>query len=878
MPEDLQTTVSKFQQLLKKFLEEDHQVVDDTCLEKLLTHLSNAETGNKLLQLQESRTFCEKSLQAYEKGVISESLLSFGLRMHGHLIGNEVFFTSQQLQESTGRIISSPRFLVTGNASIQCSFVQMASALLLHQSGVDWLSELDVWGKIHSMYEKNHSIYVGKECQKFLAEFIFKLDLEKESTQSLLELPVQSLSTTTKLNFNLAIDLLTKILQEAYLSESKELSQIFAERLETVCNELLSSDQDTVKLVKVARILALLAFSMRYDSAEDLTMLENKILSIVSRLIDTKNVSAVQMTLLQCQSYWSTLKPKLKHLVINYPLDHQIVYIQVMQLLQKDFAEIKKDCARNFLEKLCAQSTEATKFQGCRLRKLVLSSGDPQLHACRGIHSLMQMKEFMARDTSTFVFRTLMCILVQFIEASSEEFSEYQDTGFMSTTLESIIKLIDHFHFTWRDSIETTCLLTFMQELLCEPAIGPRQISQALQVMRRAIEGFMPPNLALLMNTIADTQLTNLGPQLFRCLHNTTWEVRDSALEVLCVMAQIAETKFPAFQEHLLLHKLCPLAVNMTVGDEECYVRVSALKCLHRMVAVTSFWEKCLVNERLPSLMTSILYKESEGLVRREAAAVVSAMLQCRRFSIEERERMNLVMAHAAVTDLHWEVKTNALEYWQSSIDHQMSEEGMIDGKFPSVTFSGPQRKIVTLDLKEVQSRLNRILIELARTSCLAVLLSAMHDPDLQVARKSAEILSTLQTLLKEHSLLNMEHAKTNSVSHAKATEAAPPHQNGNEKHSEQVIDGIVGQSDLALLASVCKTQLSLGDVTCERQGVAVIPAEEFLAALSTTDVSKVITEREEWLEQCSEHLNSLLTDMLESKEFQHNTNDMDCY
>ncbi|KAF4519207.1 hypothetical protein B566_EDAN013501 [Ephemera danica] len=855
MPEDLQTTVSKFQHLLKKFLEEDHQVVDDTCLEKLLTHLSNADAGNKLLQLQESRTFCEKSLQAYEKGVISESLLSFGLRMHGHLIGNEVFFTSQELRESTGRIISSPRFLVTGNASIQCSFVQMASALLSHQSGVDCLTELDAWGKIHSMYEKNHSIYVSKECQNFLSEFIFKLDLEKESTLSLLELCLQSLSTSTKLNFNLAIDLVTKMLQAAFLSDSKQVPQILAERLEKECNELLSSHQDTEKLVKVARVLALLAFAMR--SAEDLPLLETKILDIVSRLIDAKNISAVQMTLLQCQSYWSTLKPKLKHLVINSPLDHQLVYIQVMQLLQKDFAEIRKDCARNFLEKLCAQSTEATKHQGCRLRKLVLSSGDPQLHACRGIHSLMQMKEFMSRETSTFVFRTLMCILVQFIEASSEEFSKYQATGFMSTTLESTMRLIDHFHFTWRDSIETTCLLTFMQELLCEPVIAPRQVSQVLQVMRRSIEGFMPPNLALLINTIQDTQLSNLGPQLFRCLHNTTWEVRDSALEVLSVMAQIADTKFPAFQEHLLQHKLCPLAVSMAVGDEECYVRVSALNCLHRMVAVASFWEKCLVDERLPALMTSILYQESEGLVRREAAAVVSSMLQCKRFSVEERERMNLVMAHAAVSDLHWEVKTNALDYWQSSIDHQMSEEGMLDGKFPSVTFSGPQRKIVTLDLKEVQSRLHRILTELARTSCLAVLLSAMHDPDLQVARKAAEILSSLQTLLREHSLLNMEHVT--------ATEAAAPHQNGTEAHSEQVIDGIVGQSDLALLASVCKAQLSLGDVTCERQRVAVISAEDFLAALATTDVSRVIGERAEWLEQCSEHLDSLLTDMLDN-------------
>jgi hypothetical protein len=447
--------------------------------------------------------------------------------------------------------------------------------------------------------------------------------------------------------------------------------------------------------------------------------------------------------------------------------------------LQKNFSDIKKDCARNFCEKLCSQTSEATKSQGCRLRQLILSSGQPHLHACRSIHSLVQMKDFMARvssifilktyfkflmflfqETAIFVFRTLMCKLVQFIEANTEEINEFQDTGLFSTTLESVITLIDHFHFTWRESIETTCLLTFMQELLCEPALRQKQTSQLLQIMRRSIEGFMPPNLALLMNTLDDTSLQNLGPQLYRCLHNVTWEVRDSALEVLSVMSQIANDKFPAFQDHLLLHKLCPQAVIMASADEESYVRVSALNCLYHMVAVQSFWEKCLINEMLPALMTKILCQESEGLVRREAASVVSAMLRFKRFTPDECERMNQVMASAVVTDLHWEVKIQAIEYWQHSINQKMSEEGMIDGTFPTVTFSGPKRKIVTLDTKEIQSRLQRILAELSRTRCLAVLLSAVHDPDLQVARKAAELLSTLQKLLAEYSLLSTKHAK----------------------------------------------------------------------------------------------------------------------
>jgi len=66
--------------------------------------------------------------------------------------------------------------------------------------------------------------------------------------------------------------------------------------------------------------------------------------------------------------------------------------------------------------------------------------------------------------------------------------------------------------------------------------------------MRRALEDFLPPNLALLTNTLEGSPLKNIGAQLFKCMHSTSWEVRDSALEVVAVVATISADKFPAFQ------------------------------------------------------------------------------------------------------------------------------------------------------------------------------------------------------------------------------------------------------------------------------------------------------------------------------------------
>jgi len=49
----------------------------------------------------------------------------------------------------------------------------------------------------------------------------------------------------------------------------------------------------------------------------------------------------------------------------------------------------------------------------------------------------------------------------------------------------------------------------------------------------------MPPNLALLIDS--DSHTNEIGPTLFKRLHDPNWEVKDSVLEVLNTIAMISE-------------------------------------------------------------------------------------------------------------------------------------------------------------------------------------------------------------------------------------------------------------------------------------------------------------------------------------------------
>nr|CAD7195770.1 unnamed protein product [Timema douglasi] len=95
------------------------------------------------------------------------------------------------------------------------------------------------------------------------------------------------------------------------------------------------------------------------------------------------------------------------------------------------------------------------------------------------------------------------------------------------------------------------------------------------------------------------------------------------------------------------------------------------------------------------------------------------------RYSVQDMYRKPVedeiyqAMTIAATSDLYWEVKVNVLSFWEKVIEQQMSDQGMIDGVFPNVTFSKENRKIVTLTSEVIKLRLNKALEELARLGCL---------------------------------------------------------------------------------------------------------------------------------------------------------------
>lgn len=114
--------------------------------------------------------------------------------------------------------------------------------------------------------------------------------------------------------------------------------------------------------------------------------------------------------------------------------------------------------------------------------------------------------------------------------------------------------------------------------------------------------------------------------------------------------------------------------------------------------------------------------------MRKEAANVLTELYVNQKVTPCLNEMMYMVMSTAAMDDLHWEVQLAALEFWRHAIKFQLSDRGMIDGKFPSVTFSKEKRKIIVLNDREIEKILISIMNDLSANGCLTVLHKCLNE------------------------------------------------------------------------------------------------------------------------------------------------------
>jgi hypothetical protein len=292
-----------------------------------------------------------------------------------------------------------------------------------------------------------------------------------------------------------------------------------------------------------------------------------------------------------------------------------------------------------------------------------------------------------------------------------------------------------------------------------------------------------------------------------------------------------------------------------------------------------------------------VLRNNQEGIVRKEACNLLCEIYQNEKLTPSFKQTLYDHMTSSAINDFYWEVQLAALKFWRVAIKSFLADQGMLDGAFPPVTFSRTSRKIVILNEAEVQKRIIKTLEELASVGCLTALLKLVNnDTEVEIMDAALAIAEELFTILLKYKvpdaiksqadepkivedlLFNIKENVFESSEIAHKMEAET-----SKSSADNIIDGILNEDDINLLADLYKKQMHLQKqeqeiVTAPRLRL-LKPASPYLFVtfMNNNKCKTIIQEKRKWKDGIRS-VSSLLDDVLGLYEVTNEANSLDCY
>ncbi|XP_015186913.1 PREDICTED: uncharacterized protein LOC107071944 isoform X2 [Polistes dominula] len=946
-------TDKKLLEVLEIFLSPNYNITSVTYLDLLLTHIEELLNKQASLNQRHYEVLHKWVLQALNtwdsNSKPSRPIIIFTLKLVGIVASNELDFHQWQRYNVYEKLCSiiqpSDEHL---SASVIIAYTQMLSNLIKHESGRKWVLHSGVWKDIVKCAHKNYTMYITHESQKFLWTLLLH---EQENIPICMEIISAIADPLVKNSYNSqthqtledsyldeneflcnTLGLITSIFENTlFISMDSNIPDFFEElyELEMRVKALFEACIGTRFLQHVHKLLLLLLFlKLKRGIRSDTKAIDNDVWQkfnygicyISMMLLSKKYIVELIKTNKFLMIYWKKLRTLCEFtLPEQHKFEHQAIVLMILPLcicVRKD--HIQNELFDMFINKIFDVTCMPVQRLLYNIRDVIWKSDLPLENICKiSIDLLLEITNIMDRDVAVITFQTLCHILKNYLPnvrdgmkicSSSESSKTNLPDNSRKITYKSILEgdpivdnpillasllnglavITEKFKLKWQECVETICLLSLAQGILNHQGILPMLCVKALKVCKLAIQNFMPPNLALLVDS--DSHMNEIGPTFYKRLHDPNWEVRDSVLEVLNTIAIISEDKYPAFQDFLLSNQFVELAIDIALTDGESYVRASALIFISSTIRIKKLWDEKLSFFNFPDIIIKLYNNETEGIVRREAVILMKELYIYRKWK-NTISCISEVMSVAAIFDLHWEVKISALEFWKHFIKSHLSDQGMLDGSFPNVTFSKEQRKIVALDENEIKRRLNKALDELARQNCLGVLLVTLKDDsDFEVCKASAMIINKLKTFLLKYkindSLLEISSPKDSAVidnSYVKHVQQDAPSVQLEKQpsNSHNIIDEIVNTNDAKLLANVYSNNSQENDnENTEKKMlkyISRVTKQDFLDVVFNSDIDTYIEEKSQWLKGYTNSLESILDDILTMHK-QGDVNSMDCY
>lgn len=834
------------------------------------------------------------------------------------------------------------------NHSLRVAYMEFALALVSHASGFNWILEAEVWKKIVSFKTNTVTIFVVRLMYKFAADFLWKLnDLGDEVHLNLviefLWKPIHEFDLLNMVSFTMDQEMedeisntIEPVLQmllcvitrkERFRERTLILDILIKDGMITklyVLYEKIRKEQLSLIVSKLLCYLIVLRVFQIKPVAPDVVytiddFIELKVFffNTMQNLLQRRNVALLLDFCCMCNLIWSLICKDLD-LVLDMngkkiELQQQMLLICLMPVYvfinydSENGKCVEDERINEYLFMLLNKTCEHTARLAYGIRDLMFENDTLGL-ILHSVKKLTCLKGLLSDNQANLVFQALFFVLRDYdptdpcgsqgppVERPLEKLEDSEQKVLVMTyVMDTVLWLVKHHNINWHASLEVICLNTIVHNILMKRAnLTCKFVVAALNVMTMTVRKFLPPNLSLLMESKPGSAMYDIGKLIYIKMHDMHWEVRDSALELLHCCTEIAYIKFPPIQKQIAENKLINLALTIAFNDYQPYVQVSAFKCVGSAIRVCSMWD--LMKEEHTNLLedlVTVLRDSQEGIVRKEVCNVLCEIYQNVKLAPSFKQILYDHMASTAMGDFHWEVQMSALKFCKIVIQSFLTDQGMLDGTFPPVTFSRETRKIVNLNETEIQRRLLKVLDELAAVGCLTVLLKLIHDDnEVDVMDAALAIAQDLFGILHRYKVPDI--IKTHVDDPRTVAELVcdikeePVHiedemEAENSARSDNVIEGILNADDMNLLADIYKKQMNLQNeqpVSIASPKIKLLRTASpslFVNFMNGNNCKALIQSKREWKDGIR-NVSSLLDDVLGLYQEKEDFNSLDCY
>jgi hypothetical protein len=591
---------SKINRLLEKLLESKCEIEIEGHLNKLLVTFSQQEAKeveSALIALPIFAEWLRRAVRTWSAARVTPptGVASFTMNLAALLSKNEETFCSLNNNNFFIKLVNVLKARQNGVAlSVKLSYIKLLSSFLEHKSGMELMIACNFWENVFQFSLTDQDEDLRKESTMFMSKLLEStIDCDEDFCDEIVKrkmLPLgENVYRSIKASTDLADDsdevaskhlkptlkLMGDILKyflEAMLfgQEDYRIALLFLKNFlqEERISDFMMMAQLKCLVFDVRKIMFIMRFLELYvkfvTNSVSTDSLDATVCGVKKDFILNVSKCNHQDSIDFCnfgQFYWRLIETKIPMTRISktecFPLSNQFL---ILMLMPQCCVTLKYCRSMQDLEETLLND----EFRNIFVQKLFKITCQDMIRLCYtwrdclidrsdlfkiGTHSMNLFKhhrQYYSREQAVILFQMLIYNLKDMIDSIKESPAKLDiflaETDYLYLIFEILNSILGEFEITWKDSFETIDMMSVAFDFLTLPNWSERIVVQLLKLINVATAKNMAPNLALLVDSTANSTVGLLGPVLYTRLLDEVVEVKEAALEVICTMSKMSNT------------------------------------------------------------------------------------------------------------------------------------------------------------------------------------------------------------------------------------------------------------------------------------------------------------------------------------------------